>query len=109
MTPRLAGLAATFLFAASVLISLDAMEVVVYVDPGTSIEAPVEFAAREACGLLQSMRLALPVPYRIEWRKQVATGAMVPDESKVVTGLLTSCEQTYAAPAAGDHAPVANP
>lgn len=93
MTPRLSSLAATLLLAANVLISFDTMEVVVYVDPGTRVEVPAEFVAREACGLLHSMRLALPVPYRIEWRKQLATGAAVPDESKVVTGLLTGCDE----------------
>ena len=70
------------------------MEVVVYVEPGTQIEAPAEFVARQACPVLQSMRLALPTPYRIQWGKQLSTGGAIPDESKVVTGMLTSCERT---------------
>jgi hypothetical protein len=70
------------------------MEVVVYVEPGTRVEAPAEFVAQQACPVLQSMRLDLPAPYRIQWGKQLATGSAIPDESKVVTGMLTSCERT---------------
>jgi len=37
----------------------------------------------------QSLDLALPTPCRIQWRKQLPNGAVLPDESKVMTGMLT--------------------
>jgi hypothetical protein len=40
------------------------------------------------------MQLALPTPYRIQWGKSLSTGGAVPDDSRVVTGMLTSCERT---------------
>jgi hypothetical protein len=40
------------------------------------------------------MRLALPTAYRIQWGKELPTGGAAPDESKVVTGMLTTCERT---------------
>jgi hypothetical protein len=86
-------LATALLLAGSMLIRFDTMEVVLYVTPGTRVEAPADFAAREACPVLQSMRLALPTPYRIQWDRELPTGSAVPDESKVVTGMLTSCER----------------
>jgi hypothetical protein len=86
-------LAATFLIASTVLVRFDTMEVVMYVPPGTRVDVPAEFAAREACPVLQSMRLALPAPYRIEWGRELPTGGAVPDESKTVKGILTSCER----------------
>lgn len=46
--------------------------------------------------MAQALDLALPTPYRIEWRKQLASGAVLPDESPAVTGMLTSatCART---------------
>ena len=86
-------LATALLLAGSILIRFDTMEVVLYVPPGTRLEAPAEFAAREACPVLQSMQLALPTPYRIQWDRELPTGGAIPDESKVVTGMLTSCDR----------------
>lgn len=109
MTSRLCSLAAAFLLAANVLIRFDSMEIVVYVDPEVSVESPLEFTARQACGLLKSMHLALPVPYRIEWRKPAANGAMASDAARVLTGLLTSCEESSRSLPSENHAPVASP
>jgi hypothetical protein len=94
MGSRVRSVAKALLLAGSVLIRFDTMEVVVYVEAGTDIGAPAAFVARQACHVLESMRLALPTPYRIQWGKQLATGGAVPDESRVVTGMLTSCERT---------------
>lgn len=93
MSSRRWSVVKMLLLAASILIRYDTMEIVVYVEPGTHVEAPAEFVARQACGVLQSMRLALPAPYRIQWGKQIPTGGAVPDESRVMTGMLTSCER----------------
>ncbi len=83
------------LLAASILVRYDTMEVVVYVEPGTEAMAPTELVER-ACDVLQSMDLALPTPYRVQWRKELPNGAVLPDDSKVVTGMLTatSCGRT---------------
>ncbi|MGH7324679.1 MAG: hypothetical protein ACREJ9_08530 [Candidatus Rokuibacteriota bacterium] len=85
----------TLLLAASILVRYDTMEVVVFVEPGTEAVAPAEFVER-ACDVLQSMDLALPTPYRVQWRKELPSGAVLSDDSKVVTGMLTaaSCGRT---------------
>jgi hypothetical protein len=93
MIRRHGPFAAALLLAGSILVRYDTMEIVMYVPPGTRIEAPAEFAAREACPVLRSMQLALPTPYRIQWDRELPTGGAVPDETKVVTGMLTSCER----------------
>ena len=79
------------LLAGSVLVRFDTMELIVYVEPGTHIEAPAAFVARQACPVLQSMGLALPTPYRLQWGRRLPTGGAIPDESKIVTGMLMSC------------------
>jgi hypothetical protein len=94
MNSRRGNLAKTLLLAGSLLIRFDTLEVVVYVEPGTEVRAPADFVARQACPVLQSMQLALPTAYRIQWGKQLPTGGAAPDESKVVTGMLTTCERT---------------
>jgi len=85
----------TLLLAASILLRYDTMEVVVYVEPGTEAVAPAELVAH-ACNVLQSMDIALPTPYRVQWRKQLPNGAVLPDDSKVIRGTLTpaSCGRT---------------
>jgi hypothetical protein len=94
MSSRRGNLAMALLLAGSLLVRFDTLEVVVYVEPGTEVTAPADFVARQACPVLQSMRLALPTPYRIQWAKQLSTGGAAPDEGKVVTGMLTTCERT---------------
>jgi hypothetical protein len=84
-------LAAGLVLLATVLIRFDTLEIVIYVDEDTEISAPTEFVAHEACHVVRSMGLALPAPYRIHWRKTLATGAVIPDESKAVKGMLRSC------------------
>lgn len=91
--PRAALL--SLVLAASVLVRYDTMELLVYVEPGAEAQTAAEFVAH-ACDVAQSLDLALPTPYRIQWRKQLPNGAILPDESKVVTGMLTpgSCSRT---------------
>jgi len=83
------------ILAASILVRYDTMEVVLYLEPGTEAVATTELIAR-ACEVLQAMDLALPAPYRLQWRKQLPNGALLPDDSKVVRGTLTaaSCRRT---------------
>jgi hypothetical protein len=85
----------SLVLAASVLVRYDTMELLVYVEPGAEMQTAAEFVAH-ACDVAQSLDLALPTPYRIQWRKQLPNGAILPDESKVVTGMLTtgSCTRT---------------
>ena len=81
--------------AASILVRYDTMEVLVYVEPGGQVQTAAEFVAR-ACEAAQSLDLALPTPYRIQWRKELPNGAVLPDESHVESGMLTSatCART---------------
>jgi hypothetical protein len=81
--------------AASILVRYDTMEVLVYVEPGGQVQTAAEFVAR-ACEVVQSLDLALPTPYRIQWRKELPNGAVLPDESHVESGMLTSatCART---------------
>lgn len=81
--------AVALLLGATILIRYDTMEVIVYVEPGTEVAAPADFVARQACHVLASMDLPLPTPYRLQWRKQLPNGAVLPDDAKVVTGMLT--------------------
>jgi hypothetical protein len=94
MSHRWVALKAAVLVA-SVLVRYDTMEVLVYVDPGTKAQTAAEFVAH-ACEVAQSLDLALPTPYRIQWRKEMPNGAVLPDESHVETGMLTSttCART---------------
>ena len=80
---------------ASILVRYDTMEVLVYVEPGGQVQTAAEVVAR-ACEVAQSLELALPTPYRIQWRKQLPNGAVLPDESHVESGMLTSaiCART---------------
>jgi hypothetical protein len=89
MARRYWTLAKALLLGAGILIRYDTMEVVVYVEPGTDVVVPAEFVARQACNVLHAMDLALPTPYRLQWRKQLPNGAVLPDDSRVVTGMLT--------------------
>jgi hypothetical protein len=81
--------------AASILVRYDTMEILVYVEPGAETRTAAEFVGH-ACDVAHSLDLALPTPYRIQWRKQLPSGAVLPDESKVLTGMLTTgaCART---------------
>ena len=85
----------TLVLAASILVRYDTMEILVYVEPGGEVQTAAEFVAH-ACDVAHSLDLALPTPYRIQWRKELANGAILPDASKVMTGMLTpnACART---------------
>jgi hypothetical protein len=85
----------TVLLAMSVLVRYDTMEILVYVEPGAEVQTAAEFVAG-ACDVAHSLELALPTPYRIQWRKELPNGAVLPDDSKVQSGMLTpaSCART---------------
>jgi hypothetical protein len=76
---------------ASILVRYDTMELLVYVEPGSENQTAAEFVAH-ACDVAQSLDLALPTPYRIQWRKQLPNGAVLPDEARVMSGMLTAVE-----------------
>jgi len=78
----------SIVLAASILVRYDTMEILVYVEPGGEVQTAAEFV-NHACDVAQSLDLALPTPYRIQWRKELPNGIVLPDESKVVTGMLT--------------------
>ena len=94
MSQRWVALKAAVL-AASILVNYDRMEVLVYVEPGGQVQTAAEFVAH-ACEVAQSLDLALPTPYRIQWRKEMPNGAVLPDESHIESGMLTSatCART---------------
>jgi hypothetical protein len=94
MSQRWVALKAAVL-AASILVNYDKMELLVYVEPGGQVQTAAEFVAH-ACEVAQSLDLALPTPYRIQWRKEMPNGAVLPDESHVESGMLTSatCART---------------
>jgi hypothetical protein len=81
--------------AASVLVRYDTMEILVYVEPGADVHTAAEFVG-DACHVAESLDLALPTPYRIQWKKQLESGAILPDPAHVVTGMLTAttCAKT---------------
>jgi hypothetical protein len=85
----------SIVLAASILVRYDTMELLVYVEPGSEMQPHAEFVAH-ACDVVHSLDLALPTPYRIQWRKQLPNGAILPDEAKVMTGMLTTehCTRT---------------
>ena len=85
----------TLVLAASILVRYDTMEILVYVEPGGETQTAAEFVAH-ACDVAHSLDLALPTPYRIQWRKALPNGAVLPDASKVQHGMLTSttCAKT---------------
>jgi hypothetical protein len=79
----------------SILVRYDTMEILVYIDPGPQTKTIAE-AFADVCGVARAMDLALPTPYRIQWRKELPNGAILPDESRTISGMLTaaSCSQT---------------
>jgi hypothetical protein len=81
--------------AASVLVRYDTMEILVYVEPGAERVAPAAYV-EQACDVVHALDLALPAPYTIQWGKQLPNGAVLPDESRTTTGMLTSasCSRT---------------
>jgi hypothetical protein len=85
----------TLVLAASILVRYDTMEILVYVEPGGDVHTAAEFVAH-ACDVAHSLELALPTPYRIQWSKELSNGAVLPDASKVTTGMLTpkACART---------------
>ena len=85
----------TLVLAASILVRYDTMEILVYVEPGAEVRTASEFVAH-ACDVAQSLELALPTPYRIQWSKELPNGAVLPDTSKVMSGMLTpkTCART---------------
>jgi hypothetical protein len=89
------GALLTLLLTATILVRYDTMELLVYVEPGGEVQTAAQFVA-DACDVAQSLDLALPAPYRIQWRKALPNGAILPDESKVMTGMLTpgGCTRT---------------
>ena len=80
---------------ASVLVRYDTMEILVFVAPGGE-PVTTATAVEQACDVVHSLDLALPTPYKIQWGKQLPNGAVLPDESKTSTGMLTSasCHRT---------------
>ena len=73
---------------ASILVRYDTMEILVYVEPSAEVQTAAEFVAH-ACDVAHSLDLALPTPYRIQWGKEMPNGVVLPDTSKVMTGMLT--------------------
>jgi hypothetical protein len=73
---------------ASILVRYDTMEILLYVEPSAEVRTAAE-AVAQACDVAHSLDLALPTPYRIQWGKELPNGAILPDASKVMTGMLT--------------------
>ena len=80
---------------ATVLVRYDTMEILIFVEPGGEAHTAAEFVAH-ACDVAESLDLALPTPYLIQWGKQLENGAILPDASRVMTGMLTptTCART---------------
>jgi hypothetical protein len=72
----------------SILVQYDTMEILVYVEPTAQVQTAAEVVA-QACDVAHSLDLALPTPYLIQWSKELPNGAVLPDASKVTTGMLT--------------------
>jgi len=85
----------SLVLAVSILVRYDTMELHLFVEPGGKAQTAAD-AVAQACDVAHSLDLALPTPFSIQWGRQLPNGAVLPDESKVMTGMLTasSCTRT---------------
>jgi hypothetical protein len=88
----------------SVLLRLDPVEVVVYLDgtPGTaSVDAIV---TKAACRYIQAEEVPLPLPYTVRLIKRAGESQrFLPEPSPIAKGLITRCEVGgHSADASGD-------
>jgi hypothetical protein len=86
--------------AVSVLLHLSPPDVVIYTDPGVTLESPDRVAADAACSYLRAAGVPLPVPYVIQpFKSNGEGGGQIPDPSSRVSGMLRSCPEDATAAA----------
>jgi len=87
-----------WVLAVSVLLRLNPPDLLIYPDAGERIESPDRLVADSACSYIRAVGVPLPVPYVIQPFKSNGEGAgQVPDPSKRVSGMLSSCPENTAA------------
>jgi hypothetical protein len=79
--------------AVSVLLHLNPPDVVIYTDQSVKIESSDRLAAASACSYLRAAGVPLPL------RSNGEGGGQVPDPSRRVSGMLTSCPEDATAAA----------
>jgi hypothetical protein len=85
--------------AVSVLLYLNPPDLLIYPDAGERFESPDRLAAESACKYIRAAGVPLPVPYVIlPLKSNGEGGGQVPDPSRRVSGMLSSCPED--APAA---------
>jgi hypothetical protein len=78
--------------AVSVLLYLNPPDLLVYPDPGERFESPDRLVVESACKYIRAAGVPLPVPYVIlPLKSNGEGGGQVPDPSKRISGMLSSC------------------
>jgi hypothetical protein len=78
--------------AVSVLLYLNPPDLLVYPDPGERFESPDRLVEESACKYIRAAGVPLPVPYVIlPLKSNGEGGGQVPDPSKRISGMLSSC------------------
>jgi hypothetical protein len=77
---------------ASVLLRLDPVELVVYLDGTPEATSVNEIVAEAACHYLEAQQVPLPVPYTVRvLQRSGESPRYVPQHSPIATGLLSKC------------------
>jgi len=81
-----------FALTASVLLQLDPVEVVVYLDAPPGAASIETIVADHACRDLQAEEVPLPVPYTVRvYQRSGESQRYVPQPSPIATALLSKC------------------
>ena len=82
----------TLALAASVLLQLDPVEIVVYLGAPPGAASIDTIVADQACRYLQAEAVPLPVPYTVRvYQRSGERQRYVPQPSPIATGLLSKC------------------
>jgi hypothetical protein len=79
----------------SVLLQLDPVELVVYLDNAPEATSIDTIVAEAACQYVRSVEVPLPVPYTVRlFQRSGESLRYIPRNSPVATGLLSKCPAT---------------
>ena len=81
-----------FVLGASVLLRLDPVELVVYLDTPPAATSIDQLVAEAACQYVGAQRVPLPVPYTVRvFQRAGESLRFVPQHSPIAKGMLSSC------------------
>ena len=81
--------------AVSVLLHMDPIEVIVYVDSVPVVGTMDKIVADAACRYIRAEEIPLPVPYTVRMlQRSGESHRYVPQQSPIGTGLLSTCPPT---------------